>query len=244
MNYLQPTLANYPVLSEQEELALFKQYKHDNDLEAAHKLVLHNMRMVYKIAHRFKGYVTDINDLIQEGTIGLMKAIRDFDPTQGVRLITYAVHKIKEHIAEFCIRNYSIVRIATTKAQRKLFWNRNLLEDENGLEKLGVSEEVNENFNARLSAQIDLDSDEILQLTSNIATPEECLIEKQDLRQLHKLKDSVNLLSAREQLIIRSRYLTLEPKTLHELGAEIGVSYERIRQIEVAALKKLKEIVA
>lgn len=244
MNPLTTITQNYPILSEQEERTLFLRYKEHNDLEAAHKLVLSCTPMVISVANKFRGYVNDIRDLHQEGYIGLCRAVQSYDPSYGVRLAYYAITKIKERIVDFVINNWTSFKIATTKAQRKLFFNRELLEkDPEAYKQLGVSKEQYEDFEQKYAARHGEDTDgELLQLTSNSLTPEESLIEKQDQLAIQKLKDSLSLLGDREQFIIRSRYLTETPRTLQDIGAELGVSLQRVKQIEIKALGKLRDM--
>lgn len=228
---------NYPILSEEQEKSLFYQYKVEGNLEAAKKLVLHYARLVIREANRFRGYVRDVEELHQEGMCGLMKAIKSFDPNRGVRLVTYAVHKVREAIANFCVKNYRIFNVATTKAQRKLFFNANATAEE-----LDVSDKDYEDFQLRKSSEVTVDDSEVLQLVSSIPTPEEHILATEEYRSVERLKEAVGGLRDRERTIIESRYLSDEPRTLQDLGLEFNISAERVRQIENETLKKLRRI--
>lgn len=233
----------YPVLSEDEEINLFHRYKLQNDLEAAEKLVLHNLRFVIKIANQFKGYVSDVEDLHNEGIIGLMKAIKNFDMSKGIRLVSYAAYWIKEHIANFVLKNYRIFNLGTTKANRKLFFNQELIgSNENALKLLGISKQQHDNFELCKTAQVSVDDDNsVLQVVSGEPTPEEALIDSQENQQIERLKKAVSELPSRERTIIERRFLSETPATFQELGDEFGVSLQRIKQIEDKVIKELKD---
>ncbi len=251
-----------PVLSLEEEQSLARRYRDEEDLDAARMLVMSHLRFVVHVARGYSGYGLQLGDLVQEGNIGLMKAVKRFDPDQGVRLVSFAVHWIRAEIHEFILRNWRIVKVATTKAQRKLFFNLrkqkkrlgwlNQSEVNRVAEDLGVKPEVVMEMESRLSGQdigFDLPTDDdestymapAAYLEGLSASPDEAA-EAQDWEQHHHnlLFDGIETLDDRSRDIIQSRWL-LEPKvTLQELADKYGVSAERIRQLEAAALKKLK----
>lgn len=260
---------NIPVLSAAEEQALAQKFRLQQDLDAARKLVLANLRFVVHIAKGFAGYGLSQADLIQEGNIGLMKAVKRFDPAMGVRLITFAVHWIKSEIHEFVLRNWRIVKIATTKAQRKLFFNLRRAskklawftndEVEHVAKELNVSTKEVRTMEERLLSGGDvsfsaLDEDDDSNEHANI--PERYLTAPQSFNPEYALESDdwaksreENLSSALEQLdersrdILQQRWLANSKSTLHELAAKYSVSAERIRQLEESALKKLKAII-
>ncbi|MDT8449239.1 MAG: RNA polymerase sigma factor RpoH [Wenzhouxiangellaceae bacterium] len=252
-----------PVLSLDEEQDLARRYRDEEDLDAARMLVMSHLRFVVHVARGYSGYGLALGDLIQEGNIGLMKAVKRFDPEQGVRLVSFAVHWIRAEIHEFVLRNWRIVKVATTKAQRKLFFNLRkskkrlgwLNQDEvNAVaEDLNVKPEVVMEMESRLSGQdvgFDLSADDdddrpylapAAFLVSRQDAPD-VATEADDLEEHYHgmLVDGIDELDDRSRDIIQSRWL-LEPKiTLQELADKYGVSAERIRQLEAAALKKLK----
>ncbi|OAB56865.1 RNA polymerase factor sigma-32 [Leptolyngbya valderiana BDU 20041] len=251
-----------PVLSLEEEQSLARRFRDEDDLDAARLMVMSHLRFVVHVARGYAGYGLQLADLVQEGNIGLMKAVKRFDPDQGVRLVSFAVHWIRAEIHEFILRNWRIVKVATTKAQRKLFFNLrkkkkrlgwlNQAEVNRVAEDLGVKPEVVTEMESRLSGQdigFDLTSDDdessyvapAAYLEGLTVAPAEA-IEAQDWEDHHHnlLFDGVESLDDRSRDIIQSRWL-LDPKaTLQELADKYGVSAERIRQLEAAALKKLK----
>jgi len=252
-----------PVLSLDEEQSLARRFHDESDLDAARLLVMSHLRFVVHVARGYSGYGLALGDLIQEGNIGLMKAVKRFDPDQGVRLVSFAVHWIRAEIHEFVLRNWRIVKVATTKAQRKLFFNLRkskkrlgwLNQDEvNAVAAdLNVKPEVVMEMESRLSGQdvgFDLTADDdddrpylapAAFLESHQASPD-MAVEAEDLEDHHHgmLFDGIEELDDRSRDIIQSRWL-IEPKiTLQELADKYGVSAERIRQLEGAALKKLK----
>lgn len=263
-NYIQ--IANtYPILSREEEYSLAKRLRDEGDISAAHQLVLSHLRSVIAIARGYLGYGLPQADLIQEGTIGLMKAVRRFDPDRGVRLITFAVHWIKAEIHEFIMRNWRLVKIATTKHQRKLFFNlrsmkkgldtMNQTEVANMAEELGVSTkevvEMETRFNGRdislepLSEDDDESTSPIHYLTDG-ADPSETLENAEFQEVTHAcLQQSLENLDARSRRIIEARWLQDGTKatTLHELAAELGVSAERVRQLESKAMTKIRNMI-
>lgn len=252
-----------PVLTSEEERALALRLENQNDLAAAQQLIMSNLRFVVKIARGYTGYGLPLADLIQEGNIGLMKAVKRFSTTHEVRLISYAVHWIKSEIHEYVLRNWRIVKIATTKPQRKLFfklrsskkrlgWFSN--EEVNDVAKtLGVKPETVLEMESRLSGSDvtfdpptnDNDDEQhftpAAYLTDGSMDPSH-LLEHDDTRsqELSLMTDSLKMLDDRSQDIIRRRWLSEDKTTLHELAAEYQVSAERIRQIEKNALGKMR----
>jgi len=251
-----------PVLTLEKEQSLARRYRDEEDLDAARQLVMSHLRFVVHVARGYSGYGLQIGDLIQEGNIGLMKAVKRFDPDQGVRLVSFAVHWIRAEIHEFILRNWRIVKVATTKAQRKLFFNLrrqkkrlgwlNQAEVNAVAEDLGVKPEVVMEMESRLSGQdvgFDLPTDDdestymapAAYLEGLSASPDQAA-EAEDWEQHHHnlLFEGIENLDHRSRDIIQSRWL-MDPKTtLQELANKYDVSAERIRQLEAAALKKLK----
>jgi RNA polymerase sigma-32 factor len=259
-------VSRIPVLSRDEEAELANRFLKENDLEAARHLVLSHLRFVLHIARGYSGYGLPMGDLVQEGNVGLMKAVKRFDPDQGVRLVSFAVHWIRAEIHDYVLRNWRMVKIATTKAQRKLFFNlRRMKKDLNWLtheetqavaKDLGVTPAEVTEMEKRLSAR-DMsfdpapDSDDedsygpSLYLPAPAADPAEEAEDSEwdaDVRQ--RLTSAIARLDARSQDILRRRWINEEKPTLHELAAEYGVSAERIRQIEAAAMKRVKNLMA
>ncbi len=252
-----------PMLSAEEEHSLAVRLRDHNDLEAARQLILSHLRFVIKIARGYSGYGLPLPDLIQEGTVGLMKAVRRFDPDMGVRLVSFAVHWIKAEIHEFVLRNWRIVKVATTKAQRKLFFNLRSSkkrlgwftreEVEDVAQELGVEPETVLQMEARLSNHdLAFDTSPGSDDDSTTGAPVSYLpdlrmepsaqLEKQDSEEKEKaqLYRALEGLDERSRDILQARWLSEKKSTLHELADRYGVSAERIRQIEKAAMKKLK----
>ncbi len=253
-----------PILTQEQETDLALRYREQNDLAAAQELVLSHLRLVVSIARNYLGYGLPHADLIQEGNIGLMKAVKRFDPGMGVRLVSYAIHWIKAEIHEYILKNWRMVKIATTKAQRKLFFN--LRSHKNGMdsmtraqisslaEKLNVKDEEVAEMETRmnghdiaLETQHDDDDDNfapIAYLSSEQTEPGYVLEARQnDRMQSEGLAEALETLDARSRRIIEARWLNNDDGnsiTLHALAEEFGVSAERIRQIEASALKKMK----
>jgi RNA polymerase sigma-32 factor len=252
-----------PLLSAEEEYSLAKDLQETGNIESAHKLVLPHLRFVIKVANNYAGYGLPIPDLIQEGSIGLMKAVKRFRPEVGVRLVSFAVHWIKAEIHEYILKNWRIVKVATTKAQRKLFFKLRSQKTRLGwfkseeidhvAETLGVTRENVIEMENRLNNHdiaFDLSSDDdedsaykapAYSLASKTASPE-LLLEAQDTEQnnMQMLGSALEKLDDRSKAIVTRRWL-IEPKaTLHELADEYGVSAERIRQIESNAFKTIK----
>ena len=255
----------YPMLSEAEETSLAERFHKDGDVEAARQLVLSHLRLVISIARGYLGYGLPHSDLIQEGNIGLMKAVKRFDPARGVRLVSFAMHWIKAEIHEYILKNWRQVKVATTKAQRKLFFNlRSMKSGYEGVDtlsgtqaneiaqRLGVKQEEVIEMETRLSGR-DLalegspdDSDEafapIDYLADSRYEPTRVLENKAIARLENEgLQEALAVLDARSRRIVEARWLCDgEAATLHELAAEFDVSAERIRQIEVKALQKMR----
>lgn len=253
-----------PMLSHEEEIDYAKKLRNDNDLAAAQQLVMSHLRLVVSIARGYLGYGLPHADLIQEGNIGLMKAVKRFDPDQGVRLVSYAMHWIKAEMHEYILKNWRLVKVATTKAQRKLFFN--LRSHKEGLDamspkqidalasSLDVKREEVIEMEMRLSGHdiaLDAPADDddekfapIAYLKTESDEPTRVLEMRQyDRMQSEGLESALSKLDARSRHIIESRWLKNDDgtgATLHELADEYGVSAERIRQIESAALKKMK----
>jgi RNA polymerase sigma-32 factor len=257
-----------PVLSVEDEQALARRFRDDDDLGAARELVMSHLRFVVHVARGYNGYGLPLGDLIQEGNIGLMKAVKRFDPDVGVRLVSFAVHWIRAEMHEFILKNWRIVKVATTKAQRKLFFNLrkskkrlgwlNAEEVKAVAADLNVSEREVVEMESRLSGRdigFDLSSDDdddhappapAAYLMAREDDPSQAY-ERADSEdnQLELLRDGLKSLDARSRDIIRRRWLDADNKvTLQELADEYGVSAERIRQVEANALKKMKALFA
>jgi len=255
-----------PLLTQEQEVAYARRYRKDGDLNAARELVVSHLRVVVAMSRGYLGYGLPQADLIQEGNIGLMKAVKRFDPERGVRLVSFAVHWIRAEMHEYILRNWRIVKIATTKAQRKLFFNlRSLKQSFNSLgfedvktvaRQLGVKPEEVVEMETRLTGK-DIaiehtgdDEDEkfspISYLAAENAEPGRILEHEESARiQGRGLEQALAGLDARSRRIVEARWLNeKEPATLHDLAAEFGVSAERIRQIEVKALARMKGVIA
>ena len=256
-------VSSLPVLSREEEFELAERFRRDNDLDAARALVLSHLRFVVHVARGYMGYGLPVGDLIQEGNVGLMKAVKRFDPAMGVRLVSFAVHWIRAEIHEYVLRNWRLVRVATTKAQRKLFFNlrrmkRNLAwltEDETRAvaRDLGVEPREVREMEQRLSAR-DLSFDPTpvddegegsyspaAYLPAEGADPA-MVVEQAEWEAVSagSLAAALEQLDPRSRRIIETRWLAEDKLTLHDLAAEFGVSAERVRQIEAQALGKLR----
>ena len=252
-----------PMLSAEQERALAERFRNDDDIDAARQLVMAHLRFVVKVARGYSGYGLPQADLIQEGSIGLMKAVKRFDPEVGVRLVSFAVHWIRAEMHEYIIRNWRVVKIATTKAQRKLFFNlrskkkrlgwMNQEEVNDVAKDLGVKpSEVMEmekrmsNYDASFDGALDEDDDDksytpALYLEDQRVGPEQQLeIEQIDGQHHEALQHAITTLDDRSRDIIANRWLTEDKQTLHTLAAKYDISAERIRQIEEAALSKLR----
>ncbi|MFL3023978.1 MAG: RNA polymerase sigma factor RpoH [Methylophilaceae bacterium] len=264
-NIYQETIRKIPSLTAEEELELAYRLKKDNDLEAAKKLILSHLKLVMKIARSYSGYNLPHADLVQEGNIGLMKAVKRFDPDRGVRLVSFAIYWIKAEIQEYVIKNWRLVKTATTKAQRKLFFNLRSLrktlqplkpEDIKSIaEELKVKEEEVREMEYRLNGReiaIDYSDDEseddhykpISYLQDDSLNPSDQL-EQDETKEnnFSLLRHSLKELDDRSRAIVEARWLSSnKSETLHELAAKFDVSAERIRQIEQNALTKLKAL--
>ncbi|MDX1561926.1 MAG: RNA polymerase sigma factor RpoH [Gammaproteobacteria bacterium] len=259
-HYIQQVNA-IPVLSAEEEQALATRLQEDNDLEAARKLVLAHLRFVVHIARGYTGYGLPLGDLIQEGNVGLMKAVRRFDPTVGVRLVSFAVHWIRAEIHEFVLKNWRLVKVATTKAQRKLFFNLRKAKEHLGwlsadeteaiANDLGVSTRDVTEMERRMGGYdisfdpIATDDDDDYSPSNYLPSPSDdpaTMVEQADWETTNQtnLDDALETLDERSRDILERRWLADDKTTLHELADEYGVSAERIRQIEAAAIKKLR----
>ncbi|PLX76388.1 MAG: RNA polymerase sigma factor RpoH [Desulfuromonas sp.] len=255
----------FELLGKNEEQELAKQYREENDLAAAHKLICANLRFVVKVANDYRQYGLRIQDLVQEGNIGLMLAVRKFDPSRGIRLITYAVWWIRAYIQNFIIKSWSLVKIGTTQAQKKLFFKLNqtkkVLRNLTGNEdteaiaaELDVDDDVVEEMTVRMSGRdssldVELFEGDDYSLGDSLAddrsSQEELLLEKEEQTlQSRQVRSALEILNEREQEIIRDRILADEPQTLQVLAERFDISRERVRQIEQNALRKLKERLA
>jgi len=256
------TVNRLPVLTPEHESALARRFRDEQDIAAARELVLSHLRLVVSVARQYLGYGLPHADLIQEGNVGLMKAVKRFDPERGVRLVSFAVHWIKAEIHEYIVRNWRMVKVATTKAQRKLFFNlRSMRPDGQTLDSKQVdeiaahlnvrTEDVRE-MEVRLSGREmplenqDDDEDSYAPIAylsdEGHADPTQVLERRaEDLMRSAGLDRALDGLDPRSRRIVQARWLQDDGgATLHELAAEFGVSAERIRQIEVAAMKKMR----
>ena len=262
--YIQ-SVNRYPLLTLEEEQSLARRWREQQDMEAARQLVVSHLRVVVSTARHYIGYGLPQADLIQEGNIGLMKAVKRFDPDRGVRLVSFALHWIKAEIHEYILKNWRLVKVATTKAQRKLFFNLRSMKQGLGslgpaetaaiAKQLGVKPEEVREMETRLSGQdIGLDPtvedgeesySPIAYLASPDDEPVEVLAREQNERLQHEgLTAALSSLDERSRRIIEARWLNEgESATLHELAAEYGISAERVRQIEAKAMKKMRELI-
>ncbi len=263
--YLQE-IKKFPILSKEEEYMLAKRYQDNDDTEAAHKLVTSHLRLVAKIAMGYRGYGLPITDLISEGNVGIMQAVKKFDPDKGFRLATYAMWWIRAQIQEYVLRSWSLVKIGTTAAQKKLFFNlkkiKNQLQsiDENNLSPENVRE---------IASRLDVKEAEVVEMDNRIYTGDHSLNNKvsqdigsewqdmlvdeketQDITIANKdeynfrknlVFKAMNVLNSREKEIIKLRRLSDKPKKLEELSQKFNISRERVRQIEEKALEKIKK---
>ncbi|MDD2914412.1 MAG: RNA polymerase sigma factor RpoH [Gallionella sp.] len=264
--YIQ-TVNRFPLLSQEEEFALATRFRTENDLDAARELVLSHLRVVVSVARGFAGYGLPQADLIQEGNIGLMKAVKHYDPDRGVRLVSFALHWIRAEIHEFVVRNWRLVKIATTKSQRKLFFNLRSMKQ--GLEQL-KPQQITE-----IAKQLNVSEHDVVEMEARFAGHEIALepggsdddeshapiyylpdseeheplriletVERERL-QTSGLARALDGLDERSRRIVKARWLSEgDAATLHELAAEFNVSAERIRQIEQKALSKMHAVLA
>jgi RNA polymerase sigma-32 factor len=256
-----------PVLSVEDEQALARAFRDESDLEAARHLVMAHLRFVVHVARGYQGYGLGMGDLIQEGNIGLMKAVKRFDPDQGVRLVSFAVHWVRAEMHEFILRNWRIVKVATTKAQRKLFFNLRKSKKRLGwlsaaevtavAKDLNVSEREVLEMESRLSGRdIAFDAPEDDDSEHAPPSPSAYLVSvnadpalnyergNHEDNQLELMREGLSGLDQRSREILQKRFLAENKATLHELADEYGVSAERIRQLEANALKKMKALFA
>jgi RNA polymerase sigma-32 factor len=257
------TVNRFPILTAEEERSLAQRFQQENDLDAARQLVLSHLRLVVAVARGYLGYGLPHADLIQEGSIGLMKAVKRFDPERNVRLVSFAIHWIKAEIHEYILRNWRLVKLATTKAQRKLFFNLRSMKTglapltpqdvERVASELRVKPEEVVEMETRLSGQdvafeADADDEEAYAPANYLAADRDA----EPLAQLEAkeaeegrasgLEEALNALDERSRRIIETRWLREKNAlTLHDLAAEFKVSAERIRQIEAKALEKMKK---
>ena len=260
-NYIQ-AVNRFPILSAEEEHRLAKRFHEETDLEAARKLVLSHLRLVVSIARGYLGYGLPHADLIQEGNVGLMKAVKRFDPERGVRLVSFAVHWIKAEIHEFILRNWRLVKVATTKAQRKLFFNLRSLKQGTGSLSAGEIDEMARTLNVQredvremetrlyghdiaLDPAVD-DGEDSYAPIAYLAAPDAEPTLHLEAAEREKLATSglagaLERLDPRSRHIIEARWLNEDnPATLHELAAQYGISAERVRQVEAKALQKMR----
>jgi RNA polymerase sigma-32 factor len=261
-SYVQ-TVNRFPLLTAEQEFEYARRYRRDGDVEAARQLVLSHLRLVVAIARGYLGYGLPHADLIQEGNIGLMKAVKRFDPARGVRLVSFAIHWIKAEIHEHILRNWRLVKVATTKAQRKLFFN--LRSMKKGLAPLTAAEVK------RVAAELKVKPEEVVEMETRLAGREMAFEAEDDdesyapvhylaadaaaepLQQLEaeeeervraeSMSKALAALDARSRRIVEARWLReKDAATLHDLAAEFGVSAERIRQIEAKAMQKMRKL--
>ena len=261
--YIQ-TVNRFPILSAEEEQALARRYRESDDLEAARGLVLSHLRLVVAVARGYLGYGLPHADLIQEGNIGLMKAVKRFDPSRGVRLVSFAIHWIKAEIHEYVLRNWRLVKVATTKAQRKLFFNLRSM-------KRGLAPMSSDDIR-RVATELHVKPEEVVEMESRLAgqdiafeadesdddayapaqylaadasrEPSQLLeAEESERTSAAGLERALDALDARSRRIIETRWLReKDSATLHDLADEFHVSAERIRQIEAKALEKMRKV--
>jgi RNA polymerase sigma-32 factor len=270
-----------PMLTLEEEQSFARKFRIDNDLEAAGKLVLSHLRLVVSVARQYLGYGLPHGDLIQEGNVGLMKAVKRFDPEQGVRLVSYALHWIKAEIHEYILKNWRMVKVATTKAQRKLFFNLRSMKqryksDDAGTDLDTHRDTLSETQIDAMAAELNVKREEVIEMETRLSggdvlldpSPSDdgdnafgpiayltdasheptAVIEAhhRDMLASDGLAQALETLDERSRHIVQERWLKVNDDnsggmTLHDLAAVYGVSAERIRQIEVAALKKMKK---
>ena len=269
-----------PMLTLEEEQRFARQYRDDNDLEAAGKLVLSHLRLVVSVARQYLGYGLPHGDLIQEGNVGLMKAVKRFDPDQGVRLVSYALHWIKAEIHEYILKNWRMVKVATTKAQRKLFFNlrsmkQRFTSDDAAADMATHRDTLSPAQVRAMADELNVSAEDVLEMETRLSGGDVLLdpmasddgeevygpisyltdsnheplavieAHRRDVLASDGIASALDVLDPRSRRIVEERWLKVNDDssggmTLHELAAEYGVSAERIRQIEVAAMKKMK----
>jgi RNA polymerase sigma-32 factor len=259
-------VSRFPLLSQEEETSLARRLRDEGDVDAARQLVLSHLRVVVSIARGYLGYGLPHADLIQEGNVGLMKAVKRFDPDRGVRLVSFAVHWIRAEIHEYILKNWRMVKVATTKAQRKLFFNLRSLKRSHSTMTPDEVDAVAQQLNVKSGDVVEMETrmgghdialeplsdDEednfspIAYLADAAAEPAAVLEHEQSERARSKgLENALTSLDARSRRIIEARWLREEDSaTLHDLADEFGVSAERIRQIEGQAMKKIRGLMA
>ena len=258
-------IKKFPMLDAEEEYMLAKNWKQTGNLKAAEKLVTSHLRLVAKIAMGYKGYGLPVNEMISEGNVGLMQAVKKFEPEKGFRLATYAMWWIKASIQEYILRSWSLVKIGTTTAQKKLFFNLKKLKNQIAPKSEG---DLRKEHVAEIANKLDVNEDEVVSMNRRLAGKEHSLnapvgedgdqwqdwvvdkemdqelnfAQKEELNQRKDLlKDSIKILNDREKEILYSRRLTDEPSTLEDLSKKFKISRERIRQIENKAFEKLQK---
>ena len=259
-------IKKFPMLDAEEEYLLAKNWKDSGNLQSAHKLVTSHLRLVAKIAMGYRGYGLPVNELISEGNIGLMQAVKKFDPDKGFRLATYAMWWIREEIQEYVLRSWSLVKMGTTTAQEKLFFNLRKLKNQIAP---GQEGDLKDEHVSEISKRLNVDSKEVVNMNRRMMGHEKSLndpiksgetdewqdwlvddnldqelivSQKQEYDDKKKLlKDAIKILNEREKKIIESRRLSENPKTLEELSKKFKISRERIRQIETKAFEKLQK---
>ena len=263
--YIQ-AVGGIPVLSKEDEQALATRFRDEEDLNAARDLVMAHLRFVVHIAKGYTGYGLPLNDLIQEGNVGLMKAVKRFDPAYDVRLVSFAVHWIRAEIHEFVLKNWRIVKVATTKAQRKLFFNLrkkkkslawlSAAETKAVADDLGVTAKEVTEMEKRLHSRDaifdptpDADDDRNFTPAAYLPAPDSDPAKQVEAADFNedastRMNAALNILDDRSRHILEDRWLTEDKRTLHDLADEYGVSAERIRQLEVNAIKKLRNAMA
>lgn len=259
-------ISRHTLLTREQEVELAKAYRNGGDMQAAHRLVVANLRFVVKVSHEYKGYGFKLLDLVQEGNIGLMMAVKKFDPARGYRLISYAVWWIRAYIQNYIIRSWSLVKLGTTQAQRKLFFKlrseRERAEKLHGsgeptsahdiAVRLSVTEADVLDMEMRLSARdfsMDLEVDDGARQThgdlmaSHDSSQEEQLAEYEERALVRgKVSEAMAALNPKERYIVEKRLMTEEPQTLQEIGTHFNISRERARQIEGNVLRKIKAV--
>ena len=259
-------IKKFPMLDAEEEYLLAKNWKERGNLKAAHKLVTSHLRLVAKIAMGYRGYGLPVNELISEGNIGLMQAVKKFDPDKGFRLATYAMWWIKASIQEYVLRSWSLVKMGTTTAQKKLFFNLKKIKNQIAPEQEG---DLRDNQVKEISKRLEVDSEEVINMNRRMMGQEKSLnspikvgetdewqdwlvdenldqelllSQKQEFDDRKELlNNSMSILNERETAIIKARRLSENPKTLEELSAKFKISRERVRQIETKAFEKLQK---
>jgi RNA polymerase sigma-32 factor len=232
-------VSRIPVLNREDERALAERFRSQEDLQAARELVLSHLRFVVHIARGYSGYGLPMGDLIQEGNVGLMKAVKRFDPRLNVRLVSFAVHWIRAEIHEYVLRNWRLVKIATTKAQRKLFFNLRRLKK--NLSWLSAEETL------AVARDLGVTPGEVTEMEKRLAARDlsfDPAPEADDEELSERLRGALNRLDTRSRDIVQQRWMSEDKATLHELADKYGVSAERIRQIESSALGKLRGMMA